>query len=114
MEKRAVVLCGGGAKGAYQIGALKALKKVGFKPDIITGTSVGALNGAFAVMNDIKRAENIWSNLNMEDIFSFSDNQKDITKVKSMSELTSSLLKSRKSASYEPLLNLITNEVTDN
>ena len=113
MEKKAVVLCGGGAKGAYQVGALKALKKIGYKPDIVTGTSVGALNGAFAVMDDIKRAENIWSNLNMDDIFSFSENQNDITKAKSMSELTTSLLKNKKSASYEPLLNLISKNVKE-
>ena len=73
MEKKAIVLCGGGAKGAYQIGALKALNKVGYKYDIVTGTSVGALNGAFAVMGDIKKAENIWSKLDMEGIFSFND-----------------------------------------
>ena len=46
MGKKAVVLSGGGAKGGYQIGAWTALRKIGFYPEIITGTSVGALNGA--------------------------------------------------------------------
>ena len=45
MGKKGVVLCGGGAKGAYQIGVWKALKKLNFNPDVVTGTSVGALNG---------------------------------------------------------------------
>ena len=45
----AVVLSGGGAKGAYQIGVWRALRKLNIKYDIITGTSVGALNGAMMV-----------------------------------------------------------------
>ena len=41
-----LVLEGGGAKGAYQIGAWKALKEAGVKINAVAGTSVGALNGA--------------------------------------------------------------------
>ena len=44
--KRALVLSGGGSKGSYQIGVYKALKKMHIKIDIITGTSIGAINGA--------------------------------------------------------------------
>ena len=113
MIKKAVVLCGGGAKGAYQIGALKALKKLGYKYDIVTGTSVGALNGAFAVTGDIKKAEKIWSNIEMNKIFSFNEKQKDISKAKSMADLTANLIKSGSNASYEPLLNLITENINE-
>lgn len=113
MEKRAIVLCGGGAKGAYQIGALKALRKLNFDPDIITGTSVGALNAAFVVMGSVKKAEKLWSKLNMEDVFGFTGKQSDISKVKSMTELTAKLIKSRESASYEPLLKLINKNINE-
>ena len=41
-----LVLDGGGARGAYQIGAWKALKEAGVKISAVAGTSVGALNGA--------------------------------------------------------------------
>lgn len=41
-----LVLAGGGAKGAYQAGALTYLAELGFQPKIIAGTSIGALNGA--------------------------------------------------------------------
>ena len=45
-EKIGLVLEGGGAKGAYEIGACKALEEIGINITAVTGTSVGALNGA--------------------------------------------------------------------
>jgi len=44
--KFGLVLTGGGAKGAYQVGALEYLAELNFSPHIIAGTSIGALNGA--------------------------------------------------------------------
>lgn len=46
----AFVLSGGGARGALQVGALRALVEVGEIPDLIIGTSVGAWNGAWLAM----------------------------------------------------------------
>ncbi len=47
MEKcLAFVLGGGGARGAMQVGALRALIEAGFKPDLLVGTSIGAVNAA--------------------------------------------------------------------
>ncbi len=40
------VLGGGGARGAMQVGALRALIEAGFKPDLLVGTSIGAVNAA--------------------------------------------------------------------
>ena len=54
-----LVLEGGGAKGAYQIGAWKALKEAGIRIKGIAGTSVGALNGALIAMDDFEKAEKI-------------------------------------------------------
>ena len=45
-EEFGLVLEGGGAKGAYEIGACKALEEMGMNITAVTGTSVGALNGA--------------------------------------------------------------------
>jgi NTE family protein len=59
MGKNALVLGGGGAKGAYEAGVLKALKKLKYKYDIVTGTSVGSINGAAAAQGDIALAEKI-------------------------------------------------------
>lgn len=58
-----LVLEGGGAKGAYQIGAWKALKEAGVRISGVAGTSVGALNGAFVCMDDFNKAERIWENI---------------------------------------------------
>lgn len=49
--KRALVLSGGGSKGAYQVGALKALTEAGRTWTSIHGISVGALNGAWYAMH---------------------------------------------------------------
>lgn len=67
--KTAIVLSGGGAKGAYQIGVWKALKKLNVKYDIVTGTSVGALNGVMMVQEDYKIALDFWKKISYEKIF---------------------------------------------
>ena len=46
-RKLALVLSGGGPRGALQVGALRALMEEGIVPDMIVGTSIGAINGAF-------------------------------------------------------------------
>src|ERR1700733_14142393 len=43
----AFVLGGGGLLGAHEIGMLRALAEAGIRPDLVVGTSVGAINGAF-------------------------------------------------------------------
>lgn len=66
--KIGLVLAGGGARGAYQIGAWKALKELGIYNyvEVISGTSVGALNAVLFMMNNIEFAENIWNEITKE------------------------------------------------
>lgn len=59
---KGLVLEGGGTKGAYQIGAYKALRELGIEFQGVTGTSIGALNGAFIIQNDVEIMEDIWQN----------------------------------------------------
>lgn len=68
-----LVLEGGGAKGAYQIGAWKALKEAGVKIKGVSGTSVGALNGALICMDDLERAEDLWANISYSQIINVDD-----------------------------------------
>ncbi len=67
--KRAIVLSGGGSKGAYQIGVWKALRKLNITYDIVTGTSVGALNAALMVQKDYMKALWLWFNMDFNRIF---------------------------------------------
>lgn len=69
MKKTAVVLSGGGSCGAYQIGVWKALRKLNIKFDIVTGTSVGALNGLLMVQGDFDKGYEIWSGLDYNLLF---------------------------------------------
>ena len=66
--KTGIALAGGGSKGSYQIGVWKALRELGVDYDIVTGTSIGAINGALMVMGDYERAERLWSTITVEDI----------------------------------------------
>src|SRR6202030_192523 len=43
----AFVLGGGGLLGALEVGMLRALAEAGIRPDLVVGTSIGAINGAF-------------------------------------------------------------------
>lgn len=66
---RAIVLSGGGSKGAYQMGVWAALKKLNIKYDIVTGTSVGALNSALMTQKTFHKGLYFWHNLNTKMIF---------------------------------------------
>lgn len=68
-----IVLEGGGARGAYQIGVWKALREVGMKIKGVAGTSVGALNGALICMDDLEKAEEIWGNMTYSTVFNVDD-----------------------------------------
>lgn len=76
---RAIVLSGGGSKGAYQIGVWKALRQLKIRYEIVTGTSVGALNAALMVQNDYFKAMMLWYNLKSSMIY---DNDVEIQKTK--------------------------------
>lgn len=75
MEKIGVVLEGGGARGAYHLGAYKALMEQGFDIAAVTGSSAGALNGALIVQGDWQRAYDMWQNLNLSDVIQVDDNK---------------------------------------
>lgn len=66
---RAIVLSGGGGKGAYQAGVYKAIKKLGIEYDIVTGTSIGALNGFLMVQDDLFKCLWLWKHINYNKIF---------------------------------------------
>jgi NTE family protein len=75
----ALVLAGGGARGAYEIGALAvllpALERRGERPEVIVGTSVGAINSAFlaatageAAADSLEQARELWLQLTWDEV----------------------------------------------
>ena len=69
MEKLAIVLSGGGARGAYEMGVWKALKRMHIKYDIVTGTSIGSINGLLMVQKTYRKALEFWNKVEYVDIF---------------------------------------------
>src|ERR671918_556266 len=72
-EKVAFVLSGGGPLGALQVGAIKAMFERGIVPELVVGTSVGALNAAFIAFDPTAegsiKLESIWKALAKDDLF---------------------------------------------
>lgn len=68
-----LVLEGGGSRGAYQVGALKALFEAGYNFDAVVGTSIGAINGSMIAQKDFERMYNLWKNINFSDILDIDD-----------------------------------------
>jgi len=55
----AFVLGGGGLLGAHEVGMLRALSEAGIRPDLVVGTSIGAINGAFVAADPARAAERL-------------------------------------------------------
>lgn len=70
--KLGLALSGGGACGAYEVGVVKTLAKLGLEPRVIAGSSIGALNGAVIASSKLNKAavqlEKIWWDLRPEKV----------------------------------------------
>ncbi|AXK40397.1 patatin-like phospholipase family protein [Crenobacter cavernae] len=69
--KVALVLQGGGALGAYHIGAYEAMEQAGFQPDWVAGISIGAINAAVIASNPpdkrLTQLERLWDDISRPD-----------------------------------------------
>ena len=68
-EKFALVLGGGGARGAYEAGVWQALTELGIEINIVTGTSVGSINGAMVCQGDLDLTLRMWKELETHMVF---------------------------------------------
>ena len=64
-KEYALALSGGGTRGAYEIGAYKALTEIGINIKAIAGTSIGALNGAMLLSSGVVAAENMYKKIDI-------------------------------------------------
>jgi len=67
--RRALVLPGGGGRGAYQVGVAKALAEQGIEFDLAFGTSIGGLNATLIAQGNLARLEQLWCSIRAKDIF---------------------------------------------
>ena len=66
--KIGIALAGGGSKGAYEMGVWQALRELDVAYDLVTGTSIGALNGLMMVQNDYEPCLELWNRVTAEDL----------------------------------------------
>lgn len=74
--KTGLVLGGGGSRGAYEIGVWQALRELGVQVDVVTGTSVGALNGALVCQGSFDLAVALWRELETHMVFDVGEDKK--------------------------------------
>lgn len=79
-----LVLAGGGAKGAYEVGVYKALKELEIVDNIkvISGTSIGSINALFFAMDDLKIIESSWNSLKYSQFLFLQENSSVLEKIK--------------------------------
>ena len=76
---KALVLAGGGARGSYQVGVWRALMELDWHPQIITGTSVGSLNGAMFVLDLYEVARDMWLTIRSKDVMELPEENADLS-----------------------------------
>jgi len=72
MKKTALVLSGGGSRGAYQAGVWQALREMGVPIHMVMGASVGAINGAAIAQDAFSEAQELWRQLETSQVFDLS------------------------------------------
>ena len=101
-KKIALILSGGGAKGAFECGAEKYAREVkGYSWDIIAGVSVGALNGLMLSMGKFQRLFEIWNSISNDQVYTGGFNLVSVLKL---------LLGAKSFYGNEPLRHLIHQE----
>ena len=70
-EKTALVLSGGAARGAYEMGVWQALRELGVRIDMVCGTSIGAMNAYIIALGSYEKARDMWLEMKTEEVFDF-------------------------------------------
>ena len=117
----AIALEGGGARGAYQVGAWRALEEAGIRYNAVSGTSVGAINGTLMAMRDLKQAEQIWKDIRFSQIINVDDEEmgrimsgsfENLEQVKSAFQTIKNIISDR-GLDVEPLRNMLAERVDE-
>lgn len=115
-KEYALVLAGGGTKGAYQVGVWKALKELNINVKAITGASIGALNGALILQDDFEKMLDLYGSVAIKDIIKITgeiSNTDNLIDIKNIKNLLSNFIKN-KGFENEPLKELINKHIDIN
>ena len=117
----AIALEGGGARGAWQVGAWRALEEAGIRYNAVSGTSVGAINGALMAMRDLHQAEQIWKDIRFSQIINVDDEAmglimggsfENLSQLKTAFQTLKSIISDR-GLDVEPLRNMLAERVDE-
>ena len=108
---RGLALEGGGARGAYQIGVVKALVENGYVFDGVVGTSIGAINAAILAQGDVEKAVELWTNISVEKIFD--EDEQPLIRLADVKSLKNELSLIGSLAAQKALLKVIQNRGVD-
>ncbi|MBR6473725.1 MAG: patatin-like phospholipase family protein [Firmicutes bacterium] len=81
-KRTALVMGGGGSRGAYEIGVWQALKELGIRIDMVYGASVGAINAAMVAQGDVDHTADLWKEMETDMVFDMAPGSKPIDYVK--------------------------------
>lgn len=115
MKKKnyALALSGGGTRGAYEVGAYKALNEIGINIKAIAGTSIGALNGAMFLSANLEKAEDMYNKIDISNVLDVDNDintDKDIFDFRNVFKIIKDYTK-KKGLDNKPLKELIEKEV---
>jgi len=102
-----VVFAGGGIRGAYEIGAWRAINEMGLDVQAVSGTSIGSVNGAFFAAGEFNTAEKIWREITAEQVLDMTnfDTEK-LIHIKNIPALIEEIRKN-KGVSMKPFFDLL-------
>ncbi len=108
-----IVLGGGGTRGAYEVGALRAIKEEGIKVGAICGTSIGSINAELFAQGDFEKCEDIWRSITGADIIDMTAfSAEKLFSLKNIPTLFDELRR-RGGISLEPLENILKEVVSE-
>ena len=73
IDKWGLALAGGGTRGAYHLGAWKALGELGVEIGAVVGTSIGSVNGALFAQGQFETAVRLWQSISAADVLDLGD-----------------------------------------
>nr|WP_312576083.1 patatin-like phospholipase family protein [Sedimentibacter sp.] len=93
-KKIGIALEGGGAKGAYQLGVLRAIQELNIEYDCVVGTSIGALNAVAYALKEYEKYSALWKDMNFS--FDIGNEKSSMVKILDFDEIKDNIMEFEK------------------